>query len=155
MPSRKQRRRREKDRRHEYEYVYVDDEGHELAVDEVEPEVAQQNGAAKKRDTPRGDGSRPGTKPKALQQAGRKGAREVQPPAWSRVLKRAGIFAPFMFASIYLIDRNLGMPGTLLVTAQMLAVFIPFSYLMDRTLYRRFLRQSEAAAPAKGARRRT
>jgi len=155
MPSRKQRRRRQKDRRHEYEYVYVDEEGHELAVDEVEPEVAQQNGAAKKRDTSRGDGSRAGTKPKASQQGGRKGAREVQPPAWSRVLKRAGIFAPFMFASIYLIDRGLGMPGTLLVTAQMLAVFIPFSYLMDRTLYRRFLRQSEAAAPAKSARRRT
>jgi hypothetical protein len=71
------------------------------------------------------------------------------------VLKRAGVFAPFMFASIYLIDRNLGLPGTLLVTTQMLAVFIPFSYLMDRTLYRRFQRQSEAAAAAKPARRRT
>ncbi len=155
MPSRKQRRRREKDRRHEYEYVYVDEEGHELAVEDVEPEVAQQNGAAKKRETPRSGGSRPGTKPKTSQQGGRRGAREVQPPAWSRVFKRAGIFAPFMFASIYLIDRNLGLPGTLLVTAQMLAVFIPFSYLMDRTLYRRFLRQSDAPAPAKSARRRT
>ena len=153
MPSRKQRRRRQKDRRHEYEYVYVDDEGQELAVDEAEPQIAQQNGAGKKRDKPSGSGSRPGSKPRASQRG--KGAREVHPPSWSRVLKRAGVFAPFMFASIYLIDRKLGLPGTLLVTAQMLAVFIPFSYLMDRTLYRRFVRQSEAAAAAKPARRRT
>src|SRR5204863_10081337 len=111
------------------------------------------NGAGKKRDKPSGSGSRPGSKPRASQQRG-KGAREVHPPSWSRVLKRAGVFAPFMFASIYLIDRNLGLPGTLLVTTQMLAVFIPFSYLMDRTLYRRFLRHS-GAAPAKSARRRS
>src|SRR5438067_1494113 len=153
MPSRKQRRRREKDRRHDYEYVYVDEEGHELAVEEVEPGVAQQNGAGKKREAT--SGSRTGSKQKVSQQRGKGNAREVAPPSWQRVLKRAGVFAPFMFASIYLIDRNLGLPGTLLVTAQMLAVFIPFSYLMDRTLYRRFVRQSEAAAAAKPARRRT
>ena len=154
MPSRKQRRRRQKDRRHEYEYVYVDQEGHELAIDEAEPHVAQQNGAGKKHDRPSGSGVRPGSKPRAAPPRG-KGAREVHPPSWSRVLKRAGVFAPFMFASIFLIDRHLGLPGALLVTTQMLAVFIPFSYLMDRTLYRRFLRQSEAQAAAKPARRRT
>jgi hypothetical protein len=151
MPSRKQRRRREKDRRHDYEYVYVDEEGRELAVEDVEPEVAQQNGAGKKREAT--GGSRTGSKQKASQQRGKGNVREVQPPSWPRVLKRAGVFAPFMFASIYLIDRNLGLPGTLLVTTQMLAVFIPFSYLMDRTLYRRFLRHSGSTAPGKTARR--
>jgi len=142
MPSRKQRRRREKERRHDYEYVYVDDEGHELELEEVEPEVAKQNGAA----TKKVNGARPKT---ATAARGRSGGRTFQPPSWSRVLKRALAFAPLMGISIWLIDRGIGTAGIALVTLQMLVIFIPFSYMMDRMMYRRSVRQAEEAKAAK------
>jgi hypothetical protein len=149
MPSRKQRRRRQKERRHDYEYVYVDEEGQELELEEVEPDVAQQNGAARKRDPARRDSR---SKPGRAGVAQTRGGKTIQPPSWSRVLKRAGLFAPLMFAFIYLLDRNIGLAAVLLVTAQMLVIFLPLSYLMDRMLYRRSLRQAEASQPQ---RRRT
>jgi hypothetical protein len=150
MPSRKQRRRRQKDRRHDYEYVYVDEEGHELELEEVEPDVAQQNGAARKRDA--GQQRDSGSKPRRAGAAQTRGGKTIQRPTWSRVLKRAGLFAPLMFAFIYLLDRDIGLAAVLLVTAQMLVIFLPLSYLMDRMLYRRSQRQAEASQPQ---RRRT
>jgi hypothetical protein len=144
MPSRKQRRRRAKDRRHEYEYVYVDEEGHELGVEEVEPEVARRNGASRKPERQPSD-------PKRKRSDGRlrAGAREVPPPSWNRVLKRAGLLAPLMFVAIYLLDRGLQPIGVLLVTAQMLVIFLPLSYMMDRMMYRRAQRQAESSRPAR------
>jgi len=144
MPSRKQRRRRQKERRHEYEYVYVDDEGHELELEEVEPEVAKQNGGATKKPS---NGRSKEAAPV------RRGSRTFQPPSWSRVLKRAAAFAPLMGVSIWLIDRGIGTAGIALVTLQMLVIFIPFSYMMDRMMYRRSVRQAEEAKAAKPARR--
>ena len=135
MPSRKQRRRRQKERRHEYEYVYVDERGQELPVEEPEPAAAAKNGAGTARTrAPRQTGAR--TSP----------ARKIDPPSWRRVAKRTLIFTPIMFVTIALIDRRLSLAGQLLVTLQMLVLFVPFSYLMDRLLHRRYVRQTSGTS---------
>lgn len=128
MPSRKQRRRREKERRHEYEYVYVDGEGHELDVDPDEARTAK-----------------PGRKPARSGGNGRastpvrgRSGRNIEPPSWSRAIKRSAIFAPFMFLTIALLNRGSALSASVLVTLWMLTIFVPFTYLIDRTMYRRF-----------------
>jgi hypothetical protein len=123
MPTRKQRRRRAKERRHEYEYVYVDEEGREVDVegDEVE-EKTRRNGRA----------PRPVTR----------GGRVVEPPSWSRIGKRGLLFAPLMFLTITLIDRGTSLSVRIINTLMLLAFFLPFSYLMDRMLYRASVRRA-------------
>jgi hypothetical protein len=146
MPSRKQRRRRQKERRHDYEYVYVDEEGHELDADVVDVDLARQNGsgAAPPRDRVRAGA--PAKRKAKGSGARRTQGREVPPPSWSRVARRAALFAPLMFAFIYLFERNAGMGVVVLNSAMMLTVFLPLSYLMDRMLYRRSLQGGEAGA---------
>jgi hypothetical protein len=123
MPSRKQRRRQAKERRHDYEYVYVDDEGHEVEIDPAEIEV-RRNGKAK-----RPERAAPG-------------GRTVQPPSWNRVGRRALIFAPLMFATVYLLGRNsLSTAQILIQTLVLLAIFLPFSYFMDSLMYRAYQRR--------------
>jgi hypothetical protein len=152
MPSRKQRRRREKDRRHEYEYVYVDDDGREVAVEEdATDRVSQRDGKGR-------DGSRRNGAPASgrLTQARGQAAtgRAVSPPSWSRVFKRAALFGPLMFVTVALLDRKLGVAGQLLITLQMLVLFVPFSYLVDRMMYRRAQRLVGAPARDQRASRR-
>jgi hypothetical protein len=136
MPSRKQRRRRVKERRHEYEYVYVDDEGRELAPEDVEPEEEPPPRRAPADGKPRQKASKAPAGGRAVS------SRQPQPPSWRRIGKRALIFGPFMFLTIMLLERNAGLATQLFITSQMMLLFIPFSYLMDRMLYRRFLRQA-------------
>jgi hypothetical protein len=129
MPTRKQRRKREKELRHEWEEVYLDAEGHELSPEEVEklaPEVA-----ATSRERGR-------TKSAAHAQAGQttRSGRTVQPPSWRRVLKRAAIFAPLMYVFITFTNRGTHPAYALLITLQLILLFLPFSYLMDRLTYR-------------------
>ena len=154
MPSRKQRRRREKDRRHEYEYVYVDEEGHELDASEVE-EVEEEKPTPAK--STRG-GTASATKPKPKATGAKKGSakaaakaniRPVAPPSWRRVLKRGVIFAPFMLLAIVLLGRGLSWPARILETLWLLVLFVPFSYMIDRMMYRRYLRQIGEEPPAR------
>src|SRR5215218_10346484 len=124
MPTRKQRRRRAKERRHEYEYVYVDEEGHEVEVDAEETEQEQRrNGSSQAKPVTRG-------------------GRTIDPPSWSKVGRRALIFAPLMFVAITLIGRELSITQRITQTLLMLAFFLPFSYLTDRMLYRSHLRRA-------------
>ena len=130
MPTRKQRRRRQKDLRHEWEEVYVDEEGRELAPEEVEelaPAAAAKNGAA-----PRPKAK--ATRSQPTRQA--RGGRTVQPPSWRRVFKRTAIFAPLMYVFITLMDRSVSPLAALLFTLQLVLLFLPFSYLMDKLTYR-------------------
>jgi hypothetical protein len=149
MPSRKQRRRRQKDRRHEYEYVYVDESGTEVEVEGEEPADARANGA--KAAEPRRTSAKPSKGGKQKQRPQATGGRVVQPPSWERVVKRTAIFIPIMFLAIYMLERDIGLAAQVLVTGQMLIIFIPFSYLMDRMMYRRYLRQT-GQEPAKPGR---
>jgi Flp pilus assembly protein TadB len=133
MPSRKQRRRRAKERRHEYEIVYVDEEGHEVEAppEEVERRAARDNGKPAAKPAPKG-GAKKATKGGSV--------RAVPPPSWQRVAKRGAVFAPFMAVTLYLLGIR---SWTVLVqTVWLLLLFIPFSYLVDRMMYRRYLRQT-------------
>jgi len=134
MPSRKQRRRRTKDRRHDYEYVYVDDEGNEVEAGGVP--APSRNGAARgaaKKDAP-------------IKVAG---GRVVKPATWQRAVRRGFIFAPAMFVILLLLNRgSLPLAGVAFNTLILLAFFIPFGYLMDRMMYRTYVRR-QAAAKAK------
>jgi hypothetical protein len=147
MPTRKQRRRRQKELRHDYEYVYVDDEGQEV---EVEPEDAEPKGS-------RRNGTREATAKPPAKKSGKtsRPARQVQPPSWTRVAKRALIFGPLIFIAFSVLNKSQSVLGRLAVAAVYTAFFIPFMYLMDRQLYRSYLRRTgqQPAAPARGKRR--
>jgi hypothetical protein len=141
MPTRKQRRRRKKELRHDYEFVYVDDEGHEIPVDEQE--------TAAKRDARR-NGKREST---AAHGAGRS-ARKIDPPSWKRVLRRAAIFAPLIFLAFGVLDHRQSILGKLGLTAVYTGLFIPFMYMIDRAMYRAYLRRTGNAPPRVSRRRR-
>ena len=133
MPTRKQRRRRDKERRHEWEYVYVDDEGHEVAVEEEDD--ANPSKPASKPGT-RAQAGKPGSRQRS--QAGRP-ARKVEPPSWRRVFRRAAIFAPIMLIVVYLLRPNGASPAAVAVQVVVLLVFfLPFSYMMDSFMYRNY-----------------
>jgi hypothetical protein len=124
MATQKQRRRRAKEKRHAYDLVEIDAEGNEtvLTASEVKTETAPKTVSK--------------TRSKSQQkQTGGRGA--PQPPSWARVLKRAAIFAPIFLATVWLLagDR-LSVAGAVLQTVFLLAVFVPFSYFMDRLVWR-------------------
>ena len=147
MPSRKQRRRREKERRHEYEVVYVDDEGRELDPEEVNETRAARESRRREGDT--NGRQRPGRQP-AKRTGGASALRPVQPPSWRRVLRRGAIFAPFMFLTLWLLGKgHLTSATIVLETIWLLALFVPFSYGIDRMMYRRYLKQTGGAPPAR------
>ena len=120
MATRKQRRRRAKEHRHEY--VWEDEEGNVL--DPEEARAATGNGATPKASTPSGKGGRVGRTP--------------QPASWRRTLKRGGIFAPIMLATVMLLNSGKTFAQQLTSTVLVLAVFIPFSYVLDGIMYRSY-----------------
>jgi len=146
MPSRKQRRRREKERRHDYEVVYVDEEGRELDAEEVKVET-QTARESRKRETAADPGQRTARQPAKRGTAAT--LRPVAPPSWRRVLRRGAIFAPFMFVTLWLLGRgHLSSTAIVLETIWLLVLFVPFSYAIDRMMYRRYLKQG-GAPPAR------
>ena len=137
MATRKQRRRREKEQRHEY--VWEDAEGNE--IDPAEGRT-RSNGSVEK-------SSKSSTSSRGRSDSGRGAGRQVQPPSWGRTFKRALIFAPIFLVTVMLLNRGLTILGAALNTAFLLAVFVPFSYLIDRVMYRTFQkRQERASGPA-------
>jgi hypothetical protein len=143
MPTKKQRRRRQKDRRHEYEYVYVDDEGREV---EVEPEELEQA-------PPRRNGKRDAKRRPQKSRAGRP-ARQVQAPSWSKVGKRALIFFPLIFLAFSFVNSKQPVGTRLVVTVVYTAFFLPFMYLMDRAMYRAYLKRTGQPLPQREPRKR-
>jgi hypothetical protein len=138
MPTRKQRRRAQKERRHDYEYetVWVDP----VSGEEVEPpedfdEPAEQsNGSAK-----------PRAKPKPAPQRGGRSVREPPAPSWQRAAKRSLILGVVIFVFFYLAGskghHNLG--SALLISLLYTALFIPFSFMIDRFARNRWERRAE------------
>lgn len=130
MPTRKQRRREAKSKRHEYEFVYVDDEGNELDL----PDEERADG--KKERAERRNGSKPATKAKQPQRGGRQ-ARVPQAPSWQRAVRRAvllGIVVLVLFGMTSKGDYKAAVPLAVVYTA----LFIPFTYWIDRFVYRRY-----------------
>ena len=135
MATKKQRRRRAKEQRHEWETVYVDAEGNEVETPEDEATSSNGRSAATKKKTQ--------TAP---------GQRTVQPPSWRRVGKRGLLFAPAMFLLMTFLEPDTTILERSFFTLQLLAIFLPFSYVMDRMTYRlwqkRLARDSASGTPA-------
>jgi hypothetical protein len=131
MPSRKQRRRRAKERRHEYEYVFVDDDG-----EEVEPPADEKPDRGRSRAKSVANGG------KATRGKGARGIREAKPPSWKRSLKRALLFLPLFFIVFSLVNKHAAVKTRLLSSLAYSALFVPITYVMDRTAYRTYLRRS-------------
>ena len=143
MASRKQRRRRQKERRHDYEFVYVDEEGHEVDVDPSEPEQSQ-------RQSTRRDGAKAVRKG----QGSSRPVRKIDPPSWKRVTRRALFFGPLIFLAFSVLNNKQAVATRLLLAILYTGFFIPFMYLMDRAMYRTYLKRTgQAPAPRAGARR--
>jgi hypothetical protein len=143
MPTKKQRRRRQKDRRHEYEFVYVDDEGREV---EVDPDELEQS-------TPRPNEKRD-AKRQPQKSRGGAPARTVQAPSWSKVGKRALLFFPLIFLAFSFVNSEQPVGTRLVVTLVYTAFFLPFMYLMDRAMYRSYLKRTGQPLPERRPRRR-
>ena len=109
MATKKQRRRRAKEQRHDY--MWVDDEGNE-----VDPDGAPAEGKAAQR-APRFE-------------------RDPQAPSWQRTFRRGAIFAPIMFGTVFLLSPELPLVTKVTQTLLIVAIFVPFSYFIDRLFYR-------------------
>ena len=146
MPSRKQRRRRQKERRHEYEFVYVDEEGHEVDVDPDEVEQPSRRGPQARRNggkvTRKGQGDR------------NRPVRKIDPPSWKRVSKRALFFGPLIFLAFSVLNSKQPVATRLLLAILYTGFFIPFMYLMDRAMYRTYLKRTGQAPPPRAGLRR-
>lgn len=136
MASQKQRRKRAKEKRHAYDLVEIDAEGNEtvLSASELKSEAP----AKPTTRAPARDGSR-----------GRSTRGTPQPPHWGRVLKRGALFAPIFLATVMLLGRGkLTLAGAIVQTIFLLAIFIPFSYFMDRLVWRSHEKRLQKAKPA-------
>lgn len=128
MASRKQRRRRAKEQRHEY--VWEDEEGNELAPDEV---PARKNASDQKGRPPRS-------------------ARVAQAPSWRRTLKRGLIFAPIMLGTVMLLSNDLTLAQQITQALIIVAIFIPFSFLLDTVFWRSHKKRLERERGTSGRR---
>jgi hypothetical protein len=144
MPTRKQRRRAQKERRHEYETVWVDEEGNDLEEppEDLVAEPDKRNGAK--------------PKAKAPQQRGGRSVRVPPPPSWQRAAKRSLILGGVIFALLYITSKN---GSDRLITALGLgvlytALFIPFTYMIDRFAHNRWKRRAEQQAEKRPSRKR-
>ena len=147
MPTRKQRRREAKSKRHEYEYVYLDDDGNEVEPPPEEVEAARE---------PKPRASTNGSKAPARKPAQtRRGRRVPQPPSWQRAGKRALILGAVVFVLFSLGTRkgHHTYGSALLLAVIYTALFIPFTYMIDRYAYRRWQARDQsgggASRPAK------
>jgi hypothetical protein len=146
MPTRKQRRRLAKERRHEYETVWVDSEGKEL---EDPPEELVASAPEK-----RANGSKP--KAKAQPQRGGRPVKVPPPPSWRRALRRSLILGGAIFALFYVLGsknghHNIASAAALAVLYS--ALFIPFTYFIDRFAHNRWQRRAEQQSSRRARKR--
>jgi len=79
--------------------------------------------------------------------------REVQPPSWSRVLKRVAFIAPLLFLTFSALNHHQSLVSRLAITAVYTGFFVPFMYLMDRAMYRSYLKRSGRDEPRRPSRK--
>jgi hypothetical protein len=139
MPTRKQRRRAEKERRHEYETVWVDEEGNELEEPPDEAVVATRE---------RREDGKPKPKPQQQQRGGR--APRVPPePSWSRALKRSVIWIVVLGVLLVWVQSRAKHPNYAAVVpvgVLYVLLFPVMTYYLDRSIYRRYLKNQQRNA---------
>jgi hypothetical protein len=136
MPTRKQRRRIQKERRHEYETVWVDSEGNELEEPPEEIVAAPEK---------RSNGSKPKARAASPQRGGR-ATRVPPPPSWQRAGKRSLILGVVIFVLFYIVGSKNGhhhLGSALFISVLYTALFIPFTYYIDRFSHTRWQRRAE------------
>jgi len=146
MPTRKQRRRAAKGMRHEYETVWLDADGNELEEPPEEFAGAPEGPRDGKAVAAKGKAARP----QPAQRGGR--ATRVPPaPSWNRALKRAGLLGIVVFFLFYIAGGKSGNRelSALALAALYTALFIPFTYVIDRFAYQRWQRRADGKSPAK------
>jgi hypothetical protein len=124
MPTRKQRRRREKDFRHDVRVFEVDEEGNEVPISELR--------AREEKAPARSNGSRGAEKGRGA----RRPAREVQPPSWSRAIRRGGLMGGAMLLVFVFFLRTGPLVQRAAIGVFYAVVFVPLTYWIDRTAYR-------------------
>jgi hypothetical protein len=142
VPTKKQRRRQQKNRRHEWEYVYVDDEGQEVEVDPAEL----------RRPKEERDRTRTGSATAARTNARGRSGRQIEPPSWRRVGRRALFIGPLFVIVMLLLNRDQPPAARIAPAVFLLLFFIPFSYFTDSLAYRMYrkrLERAQNASPAK------
>ncbi len=122
MPTRRQKRREAKSKRHDYEFVYVDDEGNEV---DTPPEPER-----------RTNGSRPAAAKKSTPPA--RGRRAPQPPSWQRAGRRALLLGAVVFVLFGMLSKSHNYTGAAIAALIYTALFVPFTYSLDRFAYRRW-----------------
>jgi hypothetical protein len=130
MPTRKQRRRRSKDFRHDVRVYEVDEEGNEVPISELRAQEDR---------TP---------KPKPAQKGSSRAARAgrpPEPPTWDRAFKRGALMGVLMIVVLYLIQGPVGGAFGIVYGA----MFVPFTYWLDRTKYRMDMKKLGRPAAAK------
>ena len=129
MATQKQRKRRAKEKRHDYDLVYIDEDGVEQPVDREE-EPRKPTGRGTKATLSKSSASKQPSRSK-------RGAKAPQPPSWNKVLKRGAIFAPIFLATVILLGGDkMSFKAAVVQTILLIGVFIPFSYFMDRVVWR-------------------
>ena len=136
MPSRKQRKRVQKERRHEYETVWVDSEGNELDEppdDLPAPRARDPKRAQKRQQQAASSGRSARTRPDPL------------PPSWRRAAKRSVMLGAVIFVLFaFLFKSKNGQHeygSALYLSVLYTAIFVPFTYMIDRFTYRRWQRK--------------
>lgn len=130
MATQKQRRRRAKEKRHEYELVEIDSEGNETVVKatELKPDSGKGRSSGSKTSSAKPPRGTP------------------QPPSWGRVAKRGLLFAPIFVAVVLLLGGGqVTLIGALVNALFLLAVFVPFSYWVDRFMWRSYQKRQAKA----------
>jgi hypothetical protein len=141
VPTKKQRRRQQKNRRHEWEYVYVDEEGHEVEVDPAELRRTKEE-----KDAGRTTAARP-QRPTARGRS----ARQIEPPSWRRVWKRALFIGPIFIVAMLLLNQDQPPAARVAPAIFLLIFFIPFSYFTDSLAYRMYRKRLERAQSSSAA----
>ena len=128
MATKKQRRRRAKEQRHDY--VWVDDEGNELEPDEARPAEKRRQARARRR----------------LE-------RDPQAPSWQRTLQAGSdLRADHVRHRLPALARTSRSTTKITQTLLIVAIFVPFSYFIDRFFYRSCQRRRRAARQSDGRR---
>lgn len=152
MPTRKQRRRAAKEKRHEYETVWVDSEGNELE----EPPEELAGGAEERRDAKSSTKTEAKAKPQTSRGGRQMRTRTPPPPSWQRAGRRSLMLGVVVFALFYLTSRKSGgsVYSVALIALLYTALFIPFTYAIDRFAYNRWQRRAESGNAGGGAGRK-
>ena len=135
MATKKQQRRRQKERRHEYEEVWVDAEGNEIDYEPSEGDKGKYSKAP------------PKAKGQAAGSRSRRAMREIKPPSWQRVVRRAVLLAPLLFVALSFGKHPSPIAVRLAISIGYTALFIPTFYWIDRLAYRRYLRMTGQPDP--------